>query len=186
MAYNIGVHDFIARFQGGGARPNLYMVRFNFPAGVEEGDNSKKSYLCKAASLPESTIGTVNVPFMGRSIKVAGDKEFADWTVTMLADTDMDGRKSFEKWVNLMNNHQDNTGRSNPSDYYQNLSVDLLDRNGEVIYTTDLKSCFPTNVGEVSLGYDNNDAIAEYTVTFAVNYWTSDGTGDGTGGGTLV
>ncbi len=176
MAYAIGVQDFIARFAGGGARPNLYMVRFNFPAGVEQGDSSKKSYLCKAASLPESTIGVVNVPFMGRSIKVAGDKEFADWTVTMLADTDMEGRKSFEGWMDLMNGHQLNLGLNAPQAYYADLEVDMLDRNGNVIYTTKLKACFPTNVGEVSLGYDNNDAIAEYAVTFAVNYWTSDGT----------
>lgn len=177
MAYSIGIHDFIARFQGGGARPNLYMVRFNFPPGIEAGDSSSKSYLCKAASLPESTIGMVNVPFMGRSIKVAGDKEFADWTVTMLTDTDMDGRKSFERWMNLMNSHQLNLGVNAPLAYYANLSVDMLGRNGEVIYTTDLKACFPINVGELTLGYDNNDAIAEYPVTFAVNYWTSDGTG---------
>jgi len=176
MPYEIGIDDFIARFEGGGARPNLYMVRFNFPGGVESGEQTQKTYLCKAASLPESTIGTVMVPFMGRSVKVSGDKEFADWTVTMLADTDMDGRKSFEKWMDFMNGHVSNTGVANPRDYYQNLSVDMLDRNGEVIFTTELKLCFPTNVGELSLGYDNNDAIAEYTVTFAVNYWTSDGT----------
>lgn len=177
MAYSIGIHDFIARFQGGGARPNLYMVRFNFPPGIEQGDSSAKSYLCKAASLPESSIGVVNVPFMGRQIKVAGDKEFQDWTVTMLADTDMNGRRSFERWMNLMNSHQLNLGVNSPLAYYANLSVDMLGRKGEVLYTVDLKACFPTNVGEVTLGYDNNDAIAEYTVTFAVNYWTSDGTG---------
>ena len=177
MAYAISVHDFIARFQGGGARPNLYMVRFNFPPGIESGTSAAKSYLCKAASLPESTIGVVPVPFMGRQIKVAGDKEFQDWTVTMLTDTDFEGRTSFERWMNLMNSHQLNLGVNTPLGYYANLSVDMLGRNGNVIYTVDLKACFPTNVGEISLGYDSNDSVAEYTVTFAVNYWTSDATG---------
>jgi len=178
MPFNVSVNEFIARFGGGGARPNHYLVRFNFPVGIEEGSGDKKSYLCKAASLPESTIGIVNVPFMGRSVKVAGDKEFADWTVTMLTDTDFDGRRSFEKWMSLLNGHLTNISLvNNPLLYYANLSVDILSRDSSVIYTVNMVGCFPTNVGEVSLGYDNNDSIAEYTVTFAVNYWTSDATG---------
>ncbi len=178
MAFAVSVNEFVAQFTGGGARPNHYMVRFNFPPGIEEGDSDKKSFLCKAASLPESTIGIVNVPFMGRSVKVAGDKEFADWTVTMLSDTDMNGRKSFEKWMALLNGHLTNLSLVNaPLLYYSTLSVDLLSRDSSVIYTVNMVGCFPTNVGEISLGYDNNDSIAEYTVTFAVNYWTSDATG---------
>jgi hypothetical protein len=183
MAYNIGINDFVAKFQGGGARPNLYMVTLNFPAGVSSsGDAIKNSYMCKAATLPQSTIGQVLVPFMGRQVKVAGDKEFPEWTVTMINDTDFSARRSFETWLNTINTHVANTGVANPSEYYADLKVEQLDRQGEVVYTYDMKACFPTEVGEVTLGYDNNDAVQEFTVTFAVNYWTSEST-DGDSGG---
>lgn len=183
MAYNIGVNDFVSKFTGGGARPNLYMVTLNFPAGVASGgDAIKNSYLCKAATLPQSSIGMINVPFMGRQIKVAGDKEFPEWTVTMINDSDFSSKRAFESWMNLINRHVSNTGVANPNEYYADLRVEQLDRNGDTIYAYDFRSCFPSEVGEVTLGYDNNDAVEEFTVTFAVNYWTSDST-DGDSGG---
>lgn len=174
----MGIHDFLARFQGGGLRQNLYMVRFNFPVGTQSGDDRAISYLCKAASLPAHTIGTVSVPFMGRSIKLAGDRTFEDWTVTLLSDTDLNGRRSFEKWMALMNTAQTNVGSATPVSYLTNLSIDVLDRKGATVFTTEFRACFPTNIGEIQMGYANNDAIAEYTVTFAVNYHVSDATGE--------
>jgi hypothetical protein len=119
---------------------------------------------------------------MGRQIKVAGDKEFEPWTITMINDTDFSARAAFESWLNLINTHVANTGVANPNEYYADLKVEQLDRQGETIYSYDMRSCYPTEVGEVTLGYDNNDAVEEFTVTLAVNYWTSDNT-DGDSGG---
>lgn len=177
MAYAIGVNDYIAKISGGLARTNLYMVTLDFPAGImSPSDAIKNSYLCKAASLPSSKIGECIAPFMGRRIKLAGDKDFDPWTVTMLTDTDYGARGAFEEWLNLINAHAANTGESNPSAYYRDLRVEQLDRNGEPIYTYWMKSVFPTEVGEVQLAYDSNDTAVEFTVTFSVNYWTSDAT----------
>lgn len=174
---NIGINDFVSKFTGGGARPSLYLVTLNFPAGLSSGaDRTKNSYLCKAASIPSSTIGEVQVPFMGRKIKVAGDKEFDDWSVTMINDTDFSARGAFEAWVNSINQHVSNKGKENPSDYYVDLKVEQLDRQGNTIYTYDLRGCWPKSVGEITLGYDETDTVEEFEVTFAMNYWTSDKT----------
>lgn len=176
MAETLDVNSFIAQFSGGGARPNLYKVTLNFPAIVPNvGNATKRSFLCKAAQLPENTLGMAPVPFMGRTIKVAGDKEFNDWTVTMLNDTDFDTRRSFETWQAAINSHTLNVGVSNPLAYMANLKVEQLNRTGNVIYTYDFIGCFPTSVGEIALGYDQNDTIEEFDVTFALQYWTSDG-----------
>jgi len=175
MAEIINVDSFVAQFNGGGARPNLYKVELFFPAGIASGDNLKRSMLCKAASLPESTVGQAIIPFMGRQIKVAGDKTFADWTVTMIVDTDFNTRRAFEEWHHAINTFEGNEGLSNPSDYYSDLIVKQLNRNGEEVYKYKLYNCFPTSVGEVTLGYDQNDTVEEFTVTFSMNYFTSDG-----------
>jgi len=173
MAENMGISDYIARFSGGGARPNLYKVIFNFPSFLAGStiDKTKASYLCKAAALPDSTIGVANVPFMGRTVKIAGDKTFNDWNVTMLNDTDFQSRKIFEKWIASLSTHTENTGYSNPSSYYSDLEVHQLNHSGNTIYSYKFYSCFPTSVGEISLGYDQNDTVEEFPVTFAVNYW---------------
>jgi len=179
MAEIINVDSFVAQFNGGGARPNLYTVTLNFPTSVPTaGDSLKRSMLCKAASLPESTMGQVVVPFMGRQIKVAGDKTFNDWTVTMLNDTDFDTRKAFEQWHHAINKFEANTGESNPSAYYADMIVTQLNRNGDPIYKYQMRNCFPTSVGEITLGYDQNDEVEEFAVTFSLNYFTSEGAPD--------
>jgi len=174
---NIGINDFVSKFTGGGARPSLYLVTLNFPAGVSSGaDAIKNSYLCKAASIPSSNMGEVQVPFMGRKVKVAGDKEFDDWSVTMINDTDFSARGAFEAWVNLINEHVSNKGKENPGDYYQDLKVEQLNRQGETIYTYNLRGAWPKTVGEITLGYEETDTVEEFEVTFAMNYWISDNT----------
>lgn len=178
MAEVINVDAFVAQFNGGGARPNLYKVELFFPLGINFGDNQKQSMLIKAASLPESTMGQAIVPFMGRQIKVAGDKTFADWTITVINDTDFATRRAFEEWHYRINAFEGNTGLSNPSEYYSDIIVKQLNRNGEVIYQYKLYQCYPTSIGEVTLGYDQNDTVEEFTVTLSMNYFTSDGAPD--------
>lgn len=174
MAENLGVSDFISRFTGGGARPNLYKVAFNYPGFLSGLDKLKATYLCKAASLPDSTLGQIAVPFMGRQVKVAGDRVFNDWTVTMLNDTDFQSRKLFEKWSNAMNTHTENYGIENPKDYYADIEVHQLNRPaGDTIYSYKLYGCFPVTVDAITLGYDQNDTVEEFGVTFALNWWES-------------
>ena len=61
----LGVDDFKSKLTGGGARPNLFKVTCNFPTYVG-GDVEKASFMCKAAQLPASVLGLVEVPFRGR------------------------------------------------------------------------------------------------------------------------
>jgi hypothetical protein len=170
----IGVSEFIANFQGGGARPNLYRVTI---IGGPAGFNEKTAFLCKAASLPQSMIGLADVSYMGRKIKVAGDKEFPAWTASFYNDLDFETRDKFEYWLSEINAHEANTGLVNPRDYYADIRVEQLSREGgDAIKTYTIKDAFPTEVGEITLGYDQNDTVEEYPVTFEYNYWISDTT----------
>ena len=78
---SLNINDFKSQLVGGGARPNLFRVVLPFPAfaGIG-GETSKLTFLCKAASLPASNIGTLTVPFRGREVKMAGDRTFEPWT----------------------------------------------------------------------------------------------------------
>lgn len=174
------VSDFIANFQGGGARPNLYNVILTFPASIAAGLASvKASFTCKAASLPSSNMGIATAPFMGRHVKLAGDKTFDDWTITILNDTDFSIRNAFEMWIDRINGHLSNVsapGWSNPVMYFANAEVIQLDREQNPIKSYLFEGIWPTQLGEIQLGFDQNDMIEEFTVTLAVNYWTSNTT----------
>ena len=171
----LGVDDFKSKLRGGGARPNLFKATLNFPA-YAGGDVELSSFLCKTAQLPVSEMALVTVPFRGRQLKIAGDRTFANWTVTVINDTDFSVRDSLERWMNGINSHSANTGLANPVDYEADLSVDQLDRNGDILKTYNFRGCFPVNIGEIALSYETNDVIEEFTVEFAIQYWESNTT----------
>jgi len=75
------------------------------------------SVLCKAAQLPASTVASIDVPFRGRIFKVAGDRTFETWTVTVINDNDFVIRSAMEKWMQLIGQYGDGSGATNPADY---------------------------------------------------------------------
>ena len=90
MATNI--HDFKQSFKGG-VRPNLFRCNITHAVGIPQ-----LEFLCKAAQIPSSTVGNIDVPFRGRQLKVPGDRTFADWTVTVYNDGGWVARSNIENW----------------------------------------------------------------------------------------
>ena len=128
------ITDFKSKLSGGGARSNLFECELAFPQAVSvEGLNdilNKARFLVKAANLPASNVAPIEVPFRGRVLKIAGDRTFDTWTITVINDTDFAIRSAFEKWMNTINRVSDNTGTTNPADYQADAFVFQLDRSG--------------------------------------------------------
>ena len=163
-----------AKLSGGGARPNLFKATINFP-GYAGGNTELTSFLCKAAQMPSSVVGQIDVPFRGRQLKVAGDRTFENWTITVINEDGFEVRNSFERWQNGINEHRNGTGILNPADYQADLIIEQLNRQNEVIKTITLRGAFPVNVAGIDLSYDTTDTIEEYTVEFAYQYWEAAG-----------
>ena len=113
------ISDFKSKLTGGGARPNLFEVELAFPDAVAINNDvlQKARFLVKAAALPASTIAPVEIPFRGRILKVAGDRTFETWTITVINDTDFVIRSAMEKWMNVINKLDDATGLTDPDAY---------------------------------------------------------------------
>ena len=171
----LGVDDFKSKLKGGGARPNLINCKVNFPA-YALGDAELTSFMAKGAQLPASVVTPIVVPFRGRQLKIAGDRTFEEWTVTVINDTGFEVRDAMERWMNGINSHNENTGFNDPAEYQTDLSVDQLDKDGLVIKSYNFRSCFPTNITAIDLNYDTVDTIEEFQVTFQVQYWESNTT----------
>lgn len=168
----LGVDDFKSKLIGGGARPNLFKAIVNFPA-YAQGDTELTSFMCKGAQLPASVIAQLDVPFRGRQLKIAGDRTFENWTITVINDTGMEVRNAMERWMNGMNEHVNNAGLSNPTDYQADMAIEQLDKSGNVTKTYTIRGAYPVNVAAIDLSYDSNDAIEEFTVELAYQYWES-------------
>lgn len=174
---NYRVDDFRGKLQGGGARANMFEVNVTFP-GYAGGDTELTNFMCRSAQLPASVIGLVEVPFRGRIIKLAGDRTFEPWTITVYNDTNFEVRDSFERWMNGLNTHITNLGvESNNSGlggYAANMEVIQLDQLGGTAKKYTLKNAFPLNVAAIDLDYAQVGEIEQFQVTIEYDYWTND------------
>jgi len=171
------IDDFKANLLGGGARPNQFRVTITPPAGIAIGlDVRRTAFLCKATNLPAQTLGEIPLPFRGRSIYIAGDREFADpWTTTFINDTDFMVRNAMERWTNGINDLANNTGVVAPADYQTDLYVDQLDRDDTVLKSYIFKSAWPLTVGQVDLASETVNAIEEFEVTWRYQHFETSG-----------
>ena len=195
------IADIRSTLKGGGARPNLFEVSIPAKNGIfdytgNNGQNEAK-ILVKAAQLPASNIASIDVPFRGRIMKVAGDRTFDTWTVTVINDVDFAIRTAMQNWMQRINQYADSSGEGNPDAYKSEAVVTQLRRavgtGGEAgsstisstnmsglvaAYKYDFKGIFPTNISAIELSYDTADTIEEFTVEFQVDYWYPQGVTD--------
>ena len=167
-----------------GIKPNMFSVDISFPGGGQFANNDRDltNILCKSAALPGSNLGVIEVPFRGRTVKIAGDRTFDTWTATFFADANMEVRGLFEDWANSINSHEGNTAtrflpNQSSEGYMADLYVSQLEKDsevgGSVIRTYQLHHCFPTNVSAIDLAYDSNDQISEFTVEWQYSFFTA-------------
>ena len=178
MSYSLT--SFKSTLAGGGSRPNLFEVSITAPSGITIPTNH--TILCKAANLPASNVASIDVPFRGRTFKVAGDRTFDPWTITVINDQGHAIRRAMEDWMQLIAQLEDGSGKMNPSDYMSSAIVTQLKRKSSTLTSTagdglekdvayKFNDIFPTNVSAIDLSYDSSDTIEEFTVEFQVNYW---------------
>ena len=179
------ITDFKSKMAGGGARPNLFEVELAFPdpLAIENDVKEKSRFLVKAALLPASNITPIEVNFRGRILKIAGDRTFDTWTVTVINDVDFSIRSAMEKWMDFINSMEDATGAQDPALYQPDAYVHQLDRDGSTLRTYKFHDIFPTTISAIDLSYETVDSVEEFTVEFQVQWWEAiKGTGANAGG----
>lgn len=177
MAFN--VNSFRAAMNGSGARPNQFEVIMT-PPPFAALNVEKFAFMCKAASLPTSTVNKIEVPYFGRKINMAGDRIYEDWNVTIFNDEAFDVRNALERWQSAIASHATigNSQRqlganANPNSYVGGALVNQYGKNGRVIKTYTLVNVWPTTIASIELDWEQNDTIEQFQVTFAMDYFVS-------------
>lgn len=153
----------------------------NFPTLASNGtaESNRLRFLAQAASLPETRIDKIEVPYFGRTIKVEGNRTFQDWEIEVLNDEDFAIRAAFEAWLNGMNTHVSNRKDAAFAGlaYKSTATVYQLSKESE---TSDAESAiraytfsgmFPIHVSPIRLRWDDTNRIETFTVTLAYDYW---------------
>lgn len=174
------IDDFRAQLIGGGARPDHFRVTLTAPPGIViPGANNalnKVQFMAKATSLPASQIQPIPVFYRGRETKVAGDRVFNNWNVTIINDADFAIRNFLESWSNGISNHVKTNGAITSSTYQTDFEVVQLDKNDNILKSYVFRNAWPINIGEIGLDFQNNNSIEEFQVEFSIDYWTSNTT----------
>lgn len=159
----------------GGARPALFNVFMSVPAGlgIDNVSVDKFRFVCKTAELPESVISSIDVPYFGRKIKVAGERAFADWSVSVINDEDFSVRAMFEAWSNALNRLVSNVRDPAISAEQYKVDLDIVQygKDGSTLRSYQLIGAFPTQISGIALSWESASAIEEFTVNFAYDYW---------------
>lgn len=178
----MNIDKFKATLSKGGVRNNLFRVQ-----GAIGNTNlpTKVGYLCRSAALPSSTISPIEVPYRGRKIKIPGDREYAEWTITFLSDGDMELRNAFERWMDDINQTVDNVATADlnlSGALFPEWNVEQLDRTGQPIKSYKFLHCWPSEVSQIDLSSDSTD-LQEFSVTLQYTYFLSQSTDETVGFG---
>jgi len=191
MADRFTIDSFKAGVTSDFARPNLFQVDLAFPSGITGLDNKGLSeqgkFTVRAANLPSSQIGVIEVPFRGRVLKIAGDRTFEPWTITIMNDSKFVLRSAFELWASSIQAYNENftsaatLGNTDDSTgYFADMVVHQLARSTEkgesgkqeILKSYKFYNIFPSAIAAIDLDFGNNDAVEEFTVEMQVQYWT--------------
>lgn len=160
----------------GGARPTLFKVDLPTIPGAIGTATAQVQFLCRAAQVPPAPLDSIPVPYFGRKIQYAGDRDFPPWTVTIMNDDDWALRTAIEGWSNLINPMISNRMDPSvfPTGYKQTALVTQYDKTGNPISVYQFVGIFPTNVDAIQLDWDGTNQIEQFDVTFAYDWWQPD------------
>ncbi len=173
----------------GGARPTLFSVTLAFPQAITDiapDVSSRMQFLCRAADLPNDSIGTIAIPYFGRKIKLAGDRDYVDWRTIVMNDEDFVVRDSLEAWHNAINTIVGNrmledVAGINPqlaNSYKTDGVITQFARVGPgdidgpgAIKTYKFTGMFPVDIDNIPVSWSDNDTIEEFSITWAYDWW---------------
>jgi len=178
MAFTVSTFKSSIAKQSGGARPALYQVDIN---GKSSGGSftGEENILCKAASIPPANIAPLAVNYAGRAYKWNGFRTYDNWTVTVINDESFSIRNKMMQWMRVISGKFEGERNSVYGDalgggtgfFDGDATVKQLSTSGAVVQTYKFDYLWPTEIAGIPVDW-SSDAIQEYTITFAYDYWT--------------
>ena len=158
------IDQFKAQLIGGGPRANRFRVFV-----PRSGQNIE--LLATATSMPASTVAEITIPFRGMNLKLAGDRTFEPWSVTIINDVEFSSRTALEGWQTEIQSLDSGEGSTTTDYLLSRAYVEQLNKDDSVLARYEFFNMFPTSIGAIDLSYENVDALEEFTVDFEFSHW---------------
>jgi len=122
--------------------------------------------------IPDRSFGEIELKYLGMSLKLPGNEQLQDLTITVLLDSEWELRDYFEVWCDHINSRSDNL-KGKMKDLFSEAYIDIipLGFEGEELTTYRFFNIFPKLVSEIELNMDSTDSAATFQVTFGYSHW---------------
>jgi len=191
MAFNIKDMTSAINRRGGLAKPShFYVMISKVPKALQGMSYPKEAhFFCDTAALPGFNFSTQTVKPIGygNSENRPHDTSFNPVEMSFLVDSDGKVLDFFQKWISMVYNFSiDQSGvmqGSNlaygefayPEEYEGVIEIHFLDPvggpNGREIMKYTLTRAFPMTLGNINVGWEQNDTLTRLPVAFAYNNW---------------
>ena len=144
------IDEFKSQLIAGGVRSNRFKVYI-----PRMGENIE--FMCKTAAIPGSNLPVVEVPFRGHRLKIAGDRTFEDWTVTIINDVNFTSRTAVEQWMESIQELDSGVGATDLDYLVSRATISQLNRDDSIIATYELYNMYTHTLANIELYYDTAD-----------------------------
>jgi len=166
------IDDFKATLgKRGFAKPTMFRVEFtNVPSALLNIQGTSEiikdlHFFAESAEFPGTQILTQELRYYDMPAKFAYGKVHDDLNITFRLDRDFQVKKLFDVWINIIYNRKTGDVQYN-NVYAGGIQIYQVMENGVSSYAIELEEVFPTQIGQVSLGWDQGGSYSRLPVTF--------------------
>lgn len=187
--YNL--NNFIGKLQERNSlmRANRFLVEIAPPAWAGGGTEAQDLvFFAETVNMPGMSIIPVDIKRQGIGVfdRRPSQPIVPDMTVTFMLDSNGINLSFFQKWMQNIINFDYSKGENTSvngavpgeiyyrDNYITTITIKTIDVASNTIVTQTCYECWPTLLGDVSLGWDNNDQYARLSVNFSMRAWTTD------------
>lgn len=180
MAFNL--NDFRNKFVHGGARASQFEMQIVWPDAVRgvsgvAGAERDFRFLCHMSEIPANTIREIAVPYFGRKLKYAGEREYGKLSIGVYNDEDFKIRKAMDAWMKAICDYsttisQFNGGITSGSYVTDGVVVQMSHNSGgSALHAYKFVGMFPTNLSAIALDWSSADEFEKFTIEFDYQWW---------------
>ena len=152
------------------ARTYLWeMIIPALPSGIGQPDDLLVR--CQSSSLPGRSFGTILVPYkQSAGINYHGKLTYShSWTCTFIEGEDHKIHDAIHAWNQHIIDDLDNIGAGDTA-IKTDIYLTLLTTKGDTYRKIRLVGCFPQDVADVDMSYDDENVV-RFSVTFSYDKW---------------
>lgn len=161
MANSNSITNFKGGF-GGGTRANRFKVIAEWPAGIST-NATESTFKIVASQFPQVQVNAITIPYRGRPVNYAGDRQYSPWTITVYDDNNTNNLwNAFNRWKEALDGHTTHTVARSDFGYdtlQTTWTIQQLDLNGSTnpLRSIMLYRCWPSVISEIALNMGSTD-----------------------------